>query len=119
MRRRISLLTLLILCSAALVVSCRKETPVASGEVVVHPGATIYVQQCALCHGRGGKGDTYMANPYPYADLTDSRWGYGSSREEIIRTVQNGVARTPMRGYKGALSDEEIGYVVDYILTLK
>ena len=33
----------------------------------------------------------------------------------MIRNVTEGIPQTPMRGFRGALTDEEIAQVVDYV----
>jgi len=81
-------------------------------------GKVIYDQQCAICHGKTGKGDTMIAASYPNANLTDSEWGHGGTRAELTRSVTDGVPKTPMRGFKGALSEKEIDEVVTYVLRL-
>src|SRR5690606_14652005 len=48
------------------------------------PGAEIYADQCAACHGDTGKGDPMLGAP----DLTDAIWLYGSSPAEIARQVR-------------------------------
>ena len=113
----------LMLAAAAagmiLTLGCQKESPQAATPTALDmPGQAIYYQQCAICHGRFGKGDTMIAANYPWANLADTNYGHGSSREEILKNVAEGIPQTPMRGFKGALSDEETGQVVDYVIAL-
>ncbi|MBI1250126.1 MAG: cytochrome-c oxidase, cbb3-type subunit III [Alphaproteobacteria bacterium] len=49
-------------------------------------GATVYAQQCALCHGGAGAGDRTLGAP----SLRDDVWLYGASRDEIRRQVELG-----------------------------
>ncbi len=51
-------------------------------------GKTLYETNCASCHGEAGKGNREVGAP----DLTDAIWLYGSSREAMIETVNNGRA---------------------------
>ncbi len=115
-RRRVSLASLAV--AALVLTGCpsepRDEAPTPRGT----PGKIVFDQQCSVCHGRTGKGDTMIASNYEWSDLTDGKWGYGETKEEITRTVVDGIPQTPMRGFKGALSDAEIAFAVDYILTL-
>lgn len=100
-------------------VGCQKEaSQSASSTAVDVPGQGIYFQQCAICHGRAGKGDTMIAANYPWANLADTKYGHGETREEIIKNITDGIPQTPMRGFKGALSDEEIGKIADYIIAM-
>jgi len=81
-------------------------------------GKIIYDQQCSICHGKTGKGDTMIASSYTHANLADEEWGYGGTREDLIRSVTEGIAKTPMRGFRGALTQSEIEQVVDYVLEM-
>lgn len=49
-------------------------------------GATVYAEQCAVCHGAGGAGDRSVGAP----GLTDDVWLYGGSRAEIRRQIELG-----------------------------
>lgn len=51
-------------------------------------GKTLFEANCASCHGEAGKGNRELGAP----DLTDAIWLYGSSREAMIETVNNGRA---------------------------
>ena len=98
---------------------CSKEAPKsAEGTVPDVPGGAIYFQQCAICHGRTGKGDTMIAANYPWANLADTKYGHGSSREEILKNIADGIPQTPMRGFKGALTDQEIEQITDYVIAM-
>jgi cytochrome c oxidase cbb3-type subunit 3 len=103
---------------ALLLAGCQRETPTPKTEVAASPGKVIYDQQCSICHGKAGKGDTMIASSYQHSDLTDAEWGYGGTRDELIQSVTDGIPRTPMRGFKGALSEKEIEQVVDYMKQL-
>jgi mono/diheme cytochrome c family protein len=105
--------------AALMAVGCSKEAPQAGSNATLDtPGQAIFFQQCAICHGRFGKGDTMIAANYPWANLADTQYGHGSSREEIIKNITEGVPQTPMRGFKGALTDQEIAQVADYVIAL-
>lgn len=108
-----------IAVAALATLGCNKEAQqTASNPALDMPGQAIYFQQCAICHGRTGKGDTMIAANYSWANLADTQYGHGSSREEIIRSITEGIQQTPMRGFKGALTDQEIALVADYVIAL-
>lgn len=48
-------------------------------------GATVFADNCAVCHGPGGKGDRAFGAP----DLTDVIWLYGGDAQSIAETVRN------------------------------
>lgn len=81
-------------------------------------GKDIYDYRCAFCHGVSGAGDSPTASAYPNANLTDDTWAYGQTRDDVARTIANGVPGTPMRGFNGLLSKEEIDAVADYVMHL-
>ena len=92
----------LILCIAA----AAAALPADAQEV--HPGRSIYLEFCATCHGedlRGGNG----------SNLIDHEWAFGDEREEIIQNIATGIPDRGMPAFGDALSDEQIGSVVDYI----
>ena len=71
-------------------------------------GVEVYTKHCAQCHGDNGEGGTgtALANPVFLATATDAF---------IHHTVVNGRDGTPMRGFKGTLSDTEINNVVAFL----
>jgi len=82
-------------------------------------GKQIYLQQCALCHGTGGHGDTKLGLAmYPPAmDLTSphvQRW----SDADLFWITQNGVRLTGMPAWKTIMSEEDTWKVVDFMHTL-
>ncbi|WP_242123536.1 cytochrome-c oxidase, cbb3-type subunit III [Sphingobium sp. Sx8-8] len=48
-------------------------------------GATVFADNCAVCHGPAGKGNRTVGAP----NLTDAIWLYGGDRETIHETVWN------------------------------
>ena len=63
----------------------------------VERGKQLYAQVCFLCHGselEGGKGPA----------LTDAYWRHGSSEQEILKILNEGVKGTEMVGYGAYIS---------------
>ena len=50
---------------------------------LVAAGETVFLDNCAACHGEDGKGDRSQGAP----NLTDAVWLYGGDRETLIETV--------------------------------
>lgn len=67
---------------------------------------------CAVCH-KADAGGSIGPN------LTDAFWKNGGSKADITKTITEGIAGTSMISYKGTFSDEEIGTLADYILSLQ
>ena len=87
-------------------------------------GATVYKHMCIYCHGADGNGGgKAMAYLYPWP--RDFRQGvfkyrttpFGSIPQDsdIKRTIARGVPGTSMPAWGGALSEDEISGVVEYI----
>lgn len=77
------------------------------------PGAQIFADNCASCHGEAGKGDPELGAP----DLTDAIWLYGSSAEAIaaqIRAPQHGV----MPAWAERLGDTTVKELTVYVHSL-
>lgn len=49
-------------------------------------GAKIFADQCASCHGEGGKGLIEQGSP----NLTDGIWLFGNTREAVIESIRTG-----------------------------
>jgi len=112
-----------IFCGLALTLlfaSCSgSETPEPARKPVPVSGQQIYEQRCSFCHGTTGAGDTSVGGSFPNANLSDGVWAHGSTPEEISNTIDKGVPQSPMEGYHGLLSPDEINRVRDYILAMK
>ena len=52
----------------------------------VTAGKAVYDQNCAVCHGAEGKGNTALGAP----NLSDDIWLYGGTRSTIMDTIANG-----------------------------
>lgn len=77
------------------------------------PGAQIFADNCASCHGEAGKGDPELGAP----DLTDAIWLYGSNAEAIaaqIRAPQHGV----MPAWAERLGDTTVKELTVYVHSL-
>lgn len=81
-------------------------------------GEHIYLQYCASCHGKTGKGNGIMMSIIPIkpADHTNAERMDKMTNEELVAIVTNGKdAGSFMPGWKGILSEAEIGAVVSYM----
>lgn len=94
--------------AALLSVACTLENHGGADEPP-HPGAGIYLQYCASCHGVAldGRGGSSLLLP----DLR-----HGSAREDIFRSIHDGIVEMGMPAYGDAFSDDQIDDLVDYIV---
>jgi len=89
------------------------------------PGAMLYGQRCASCHGAGGEGGVRvrMLGSAPYAYLTTrplsaSGSGWGSDAGAFEKLVLEGIPGYVMPG-NGDLSRDEIRQLYDYSMSLR
>jgi high-affinity iron transporter len=86
-------------------------------------GKTIYLENCAQCHGETGKGDgpsratMNPKNPVP-ANFTDAEFMAGLSPFKAFNAVSFGVENTAMASF-AALSEEQRWQVAFYVLSLR
>lgn len=73
---------------------------------------SLYVQNCARCHGSDGKAQTSLGKKLEADDLTTST----ASKDKIIRTVTNG--RGDMPSFKRKLSKAQIASIAGYVRSL-
>lgn len=72
--------------------------------------APLFAEQCASCHGVGGKGEPEMGAP----DLTDGEWLYGSDPEAVRTQIWNG-RNGVMPSWQSRLDPETIKALAVYI----
>jgi len=85
-------------------------------------GAAAFKQNCAQCHGSGGKG----GNGYP--NLTDNDWLWGGSITDIQTTITHGIrspgdaatrmSAMPNFGKDGILTAAQVADVAGYVRSL-
>ena len=82
-------------------------------------GRAIYEKHCIRCHGVAGKGDGVDG-----ASLVVSPANFQSQRSrekpdfELLITISHGIAYSPMHGWRGRLSEDEMWDVISYIRTM-
>lgn len=94
----------------------RKTFMVVALDPRLQKGKTVYVHNCAVCHGDRGQGSALpvggptlprnLASPQSRAELT---------RERMIESVTRGRPGTAMAAFAGRLPPQDIEAVVDYV----
>lgn len=75
-------------------------------------GRSLFINNCALCHGTDAKG----GNGFP--NLTNNKWLYGGTPNEIKTTITNG-RRGKMPGYAAVIKNEDdVENTALYVLSL-
>jgi cytochrome c6 len=72
---------------------------------------TLYVQNCARCHGANGKAETALGRKYDANDITG-----GVSVNKIVRIVTNGKGHMP--SFKKRLTAAQIAQIASYVNSL-
>lgn len=82
-------------------------------------GQPIYDEYCFRCHGMNGQGDGPDSGLQivPPANLQSLR-SRAKADFELLTIVSYGIAFSPMHGFRGRLTDDELLEVIDYIRTM-
>ena len=98
---------------AAIGKAADRPSPIDAGEANLKSGATVYHDDCAVCHGLPGEAETDIAKgmfPKPPQLFR----GKGVTDDPVGETywkVQNGIRLTGMPGFQGSLMDEQMWQV--------
>jgi cytochrome c oxidase cbb3-type subunit 3 len=76
-------------------------------------GRTVYVENCAACHGDDGRGNAELGAP----NMVSGIWLFGGSRAAIIESITNGRAGV-MPGSAGRLDPVTIKSLTVYVHAL-
>ena len=82
-------------------------------QTLVNQGKAIYDTNCAVCHGKDGKGNYDVGA----VNLTDDIWLYGGDRETVRTTLRNGRAGV-MPHWDTKLGNERIMLLAAYVYSL-
>ena len=74
------------------------------------PGAAVYAQFCASCHGPTLQGGSATS-------LVDDVWKFGGDDASITATIREGRPGTAMQPFKDLVNDEQIRQLIFYIRT--
>ncbi len=80
---------------------------------MVQDGATVFMDNCAACHGDNGMGDRSQGAP----NLTDAIWLYGNGKENIVRQITN-ARNGVMPNWNVRLDEADIRAVAIYVHSL-
>jgi cytochrome c oxidase cbb3-type subunit 3 len=75
-------------------------------------GKSIYIANCATCHGQNGEGGI---GP----NMTDDYFIHGAGMNNTVRILNNGVPAKGMIAWRGILKEEQILQVSSYVLSLR
>ena len=94
------------------------ENPIEATQDSVVAGATIYAQNCAVCHGETGEGDGPAADSLETkpADLHEDHV-QGLSDGGLFWIISHGKPETPMPPWDNILTEDERWHVVNFLRT--
>lgn len=82
--------------------------------VVAGKGREIFAQNCAVCHGPDGTGNTQMGAP----NLTDNIWLHGGTQKAIQETIAGGRSNR-MPAHKEFLGEAKVHLLATYVFGLR
>ncbi len=82
----------------------------AGSKETVTAGRNTYVSTCASCHGTDLKGGIGV-------NLVDTEWIHGSSPNQILKVINEGVAAKGMPAWSSVLGRKRIQEVLAYVLS--
>src|SRR5688572_14346940 len=115
MKRLIKFVSVAIFSIAAFVVSMFHGATVANGWPEIASPRSLYLQNCARCHGADGRANTPWGRKLEAPDLTASDV-QSKSLSNIQRAVKNGRPNMPAFGKR--LSPAQISAVARYVRSL-
>jgi mono/diheme cytochrome c family protein len=81
-------------------------------------GRTVYMANCARCHGASGDGAGTEKLDRPARSFLAGGFSFGNTPEAVRRVVQHGVAGTPMPGFGRVLNAQQTAAVVKYVIAM-
>lgn len=109
---KLSVITIAIL-SSFLMVWAKNVTVRGNVENIVSDAPSLYVSNCARCHGADGKGDTQLGREYDVPDLTTSRM----SNARVQQIISKGKGDMPAFGKK--LKAAQVTSLVNIVRSLR
>lgn len=88
------------------------ESSVVFDAAMAPAGKSVFMTNCAACHGANGEGGI---GP----NLTDRYWLHGGEIKDVFKTVKYGVPEKGMVPWEQTLTPGQIAEVSNYILTLR
>ena len=86
---------------------------IASDPEALRVGETLFIENCAACHGRSARGNLALGAP----NLTDRDWLYGGDGQSILTSIKEG-RKGAMPSFAGRLPDASIVDVANYVASL-
>src|SRR5262245_5152440 len=79
---------------------------------------TLFVTNCASCHGENGDGKGTAELDRPARSFQDGGFSFGNTPEALFKPISTGIPGSPMAGFDSSLSEEERRILAAYVVTL-
>src|SRR5262245_34535647 len=79
---------------------------------------TLFVTNCASCHGETGDGKGTTQLDRPARSFMDGGFSFGNTPEQLFKTISTGIPGSPMPAFDSSLSEEERTVLASYVVTL-
>ena len=89
-----------------------KEYQALKDDATLSAGKSIFITNCATCHGQSGEGGI---GP----NMTDDYYLHGAGMTNTVNVINNGVPAKGMISWRGILKEDQIVQVASYIQTLE
>lgn len=94
------------------------KNPVEKNKISEKAGMSLYIKNCASCHGKTGLGDGVKSRTLKdFAGDFSGKYYQDQTDGEHFYKTRNGRGEMPK--YEGKLTDEEIWQTVNYMRTFK
>lgn len=93
------------------------EKPWVENVEVVAYGQKVYMNNCASCHGKEGKGDGAPLNPPP-RNFVEGNWKQGGSSADLYKTIAQGFVGNPTMASFKHLPKADRWALVQYIRSI-
>jgi mono/diheme cytochrome c family protein len=79
-------------------------------------------KDCAMCHGKDGKGQTTVGRKLQIKDFTDPKAQASFTDDQAVKVIKEGITqdgKLKMKAFGDKLSDDEIKALVAHVRGLK
>ncbi|QDV09351.1 Cytochrome c6 [Planctomycetes bacterium Poly30] len=79
---------------------------------------SLYMANCASCHGETGDGKGTADLDRPARSFLDGGYSYGNTEKAVVRSIVHGIPGTPMPAFGETLAEDQIQALANYVIAL-
>jgi mono/diheme cytochrome c family protein len=94
----------------------------AGGTAVAGDAVQNWDKQCAMCHGKDGKGQTTVGRKLQIKDFTDPKAQASFTDDQAAKVIKEGITqdgKLKMKAFGDKLSDDEIKALIAHVRSFK